>query len=179
MEDAIAEFRSQMTSLRTAIKILEQGCLSTYFVPRQTLLTALVDINNHLPVNISLIECVWQDNLFKYYQLITVTAIALPNTLRLFIDLPLMNPDWFFDLFEVISFPLHYPRINMFAIIGQIILLSLCLKTVNHISYLILLRCLNAAWEQYPFALQSLYRNYEYALFMGLDAMVAQLCVSV
>lgn len=125
MEGAIAEFRSQITSLHTAIEVLEHGHLSAYFVPRRSLLAALVEINNHLPVDISLIELVRQNNLFKYYQLITVTAVALPNTLRLFMDIPLMKPDQFFDLFEVISVPVHYPEINMFAYYRTIILLLL------------------------------------------------------
>lgn len=182
MEVAIAEFRSQITSLRAAIEVLEQGRLSSYFVPRRTLYNALVDINNHLPIDITLIEPLRRDNLFKYYQLISVTAIALPNTLRLFVDIPLMNPERFFDLFEVIGFPVYYSEISMFVYYRteyNFIALS-----KNRQAYMLLntyevLKCRTrtisicspetAIW-------QSPYQSCEYALFLGLDATVVQLC---
>lgn len=182
MEVAIAEFRAQITSLRAAIEVLEQGRLSSYFVPRRTLYNALVDINNHLPIDITLIEPLRRDNLFKYYQLISVTAIALPNTLRLFVDIPLMNPERFFDLFEVIGFPVYYSEISMFVYYRteyNFIALS-----KNRQAYMLLntyevLKCRTgtisicspetAIW-------QSPYQSCEYALFLGLDATVVQLC---
>lgn len=93
-----------------------------------------------------------------------------------------MNPDQFFDLFEVISFPVYYPEIDIFAYYQTdypFIALS-----KNRQSYILLstyevLKCRTgpisicspetAIW-------QSPYRNCEYALFLGLDATVAQLC---
>lgn len=182
MESAIAEFRSQLTKMRAAIELLEQGRLGSYFVPRQSLLAALVDINNHLPAGVSLIEPVRSDNLFKYYQWITVTAVALPNTLRLFIDIPLMNPDQFFDLFEIVRFPVYYSEINTLAYYRTdhtFIALS-----KNRQSYILLdtyevLKCRSGSMSicaPETAIWQNPYQSCEYALFMGYDTLANRLC---
>lgn len=182
VENAFADFRSQLSDIREALDILGHGQLSPLFVSRQVLLDTLISIQNRLPQEITLIETPRSENLFKFYKWITVTSAAMPNKLRIFAEIPLITLDGYFNLYEIIRFPAYFPQANTFAFYQTeypFIALSKSRQSYILLKLHDLHKCKSGNISLYSPEVPILkppYQTCEYALFLGQDAIVKQMC---
>jgi hypothetical protein len=57
--------------------------------------------------------------IYVYYAVATVHAVATSKSIRLFIDIPLKVPDRFFELYQVHSLPFSHKGIGKFVMIDE------------------------------------------------------------
>jgi len=59
------------------------------------------------------------EDMYEYYTIATVPAVATSTSIRLFVEIPLKAADRYFELYQVHSLPFFYERIEKFVMIDE------------------------------------------------------------
>jgi hypothetical protein len=104
-EASIWRMRESLLSFCNALEVTSIHMLSPFFLPPSRLLSILYNIKDKLLDNITLITPLNLNETYLYYSLATVQAASYRDSIRLFIELPLKQPNRHYTLYRALEFP--------------------------------------------------------------------------
>jgi len=112
IEIVILELKSSIIWLQEALDITSLGQLSPY-----NLSVILQQISLHLTAGFSMLTGLTVQEMYVYYTVATVRAVASSRNIRL--DIPLKAPDRYFELYQVDSLPFFHNGIGKFVMVDE------------------------------------------------------------
>jgi hypothetical protein len=79
----------------------------------------LQQVSLQLPQGVSMLTGLAEEDMYVYYTIAMVHAVATSKSIRLFIDIPLKAADQYFELYQVHSLPFFHKGINRFVMIDE------------------------------------------------------------
>jgi hypothetical protein len=119
IEMAILDIKFSLTQLQEALDLTSLGKLSSVLSNPDNLSMILQQVSLQLPPGVSMLTGLTVEDVYVYYTIATVHAVATSKSIRLFIDIPLKAADRYFELYQVHSFPFFHIGINRFIKIDE------------------------------------------------------------
>jgi len=105
LEFALFHLTQQVDELLAAIQYALQGKLPVTLICPSVLHGIIRNVSFHLPEGYELVAGTKQQNIFLYYDLITVAMVEDNHNLRLIMKIPLRTREQLFSLYELIALP--------------------------------------------------------------------------
>ena len=105
LEIALFQLTQQVDELLAAIQYTLQGKLPVTLIGPSDLHGIIRNLSLHLPKGYELVARTKQQNIFLYYDLITVAMVGDSHYLRLIMKIPLRTTEQLFSLYELIAPP--------------------------------------------------------------------------
>lgn len=105
LETTLTEIQDEVGQLREAISITSLGKLSSYFLSPTRLLSILTAMQPHLPSDLRLLTNLRLDEMYMYYSIAKVHAVAIGTKLRLIVDIPIKAENRYFNLYHALPLP--------------------------------------------------------------------------
>jgi len=119
IEMAILDLRFSITQLHESLDVTSNGKLSSVLINPYNLSEILQQVSLQLPAGLSMLAGLTVEDMYVYYTIATVHAVATSASIRLFVEIPLKVADRYFELYQVHSLPLFYERIGKFVMIDE------------------------------------------------------------
>jgi hypothetical protein len=95
------------------------GQLSSVLINAFNLSIILQQASLQLPAGLTMLTGLTVEDMYVYYTIATVHAVASPTVIRLLIDIPLKVADRYFELYQVHSLPFLQQDIGKFVMIDE------------------------------------------------------------
>ena len=102
---AILELKLSVIQLQEAIDVTSLGQLSSVLIHPYNLSVILQQISFQLPAGLSMLTGLTVQEMYVYYTIAKVHAVATSKNIRLFVDIPLKAADRYFEIDQVHSLP--------------------------------------------------------------------------
>ena len=79
----------------------------------------LQQVSLQLPAGLSILTGLTAEDVYVYYTIAKLHAVATSNSIRLFVDIPLKATDRYFELYQVHSSPFFHERIGKFVMTDE------------------------------------------------------------
>jgi hypothetical protein len=119
IEMAILEIKFSLTQLQESLDLTSLGKLSSVLMNPYNLSVILQQVSLQLPLGVSMFTGLTVEDMYVYYTIAVVNAVATSKSIRLFIDIPLKAADRYFELYQAHSFPFFRMGINRFIMIDE------------------------------------------------------------
>jgi hypothetical protein len=119
IEMAILELKFSMTQIQESLDVTSIGKLSSVLINPGNLSEILQQVSLQLPAGLSMLTGLMIEDMYVYYTVATVHAVATSKSIRLFIDIPLKAADRYFELHQVHSLPFFHKGIGKFVMIDE------------------------------------------------------------
>jgi hypothetical protein len=119
IEMAILDLKSSIIRLQEALDITSLGQLSSVLISPYNLSVILQQISLQLTAGLSMLTGLTVQEMYVYYTIATVHAVASSRNIRLFIEIPLKATDRYFELYQVRSLPFFHKGIGKFVMIDE------------------------------------------------------------
>ena len=116
---AILETRRSLTQLQESLDLTSLRKLSSALISPYNLSVILQQDSLQLPSGMSMLTGLTGEDMYVYYTIATVRAVATSQSLRLFIDIPLKAADSYFELYQVHSLPIFHEGINRYVMVQE------------------------------------------------------------
>jgi len=94
------------------------GKLSSVLINRYNL-SDILQVSLQLPAGLTMLTGLSVENMYVYYTVATVHAVATSTNIRLLIDTPLKAADSYFELYQFHSLPFFHKGIGKFIMIDE------------------------------------------------------------
>ena len=118
IEMAILEMIFSVIQLQESLDVTSNGKLSSVLV-NPYLSVILQHVSMLLPEGLSMLTGLTVEDMYVYYAVATVHAVATSKNIRLLIDIPLKAADRYFELYQVHSLPFFHEGIDKFVMIDE------------------------------------------------------------
>ena len=112
IEMAILELKLSVIQLQEAIDVTSLGQLSSVLIHPFNLSVILQQVSLQLPAGLSMLTGLTVQEMYVYYTIATVHAVATSKNIRLFVEIPLKAADRYFELYQVHSLPFFMPELG-------------------------------------------------------------------
>jgi hypothetical protein len=119
IEMAILDLRFSITQLYESLDVTSNGKLSSVLINPYNLSEILQQVSLQLPAGLSMLTGLTREDMYVYYAIATVHAVATSNNIRLFVEIPLKAADRYFELYQVHSLLFFYESIGRFIMIDE------------------------------------------------------------
>jgi len=119
IEMAILHLRFSITQMQESRDVTSNGKLSSVLINPYKLSEILQQVSLQLPVGLSMLTGLTVEDMYVYYAISTVHAVATSESIRLFIDIPLKAADRYFELYQVHSLPFFHKEIGKYIMIDE------------------------------------------------------------
>jgi hypothetical protein len=119
IETAILETKLSITQLQESLEVTSIGKLSSVLIKPHNLSSILQQVSLQLPAGLSMLTGLTVEEMYVYYTVATVHAVATPTSIRLLIDIPLKAADRYFELYQVHSLPFLHKGIGKFVMVDE------------------------------------------------------------
>ena len=119
IEMAILELKFSVMQLQELLDVTSMSQLSSVLINPYNLSVILQQVSLQLPTGLSMLTGLTVEEMYVYYTISTVHAVATSKSIRLFIDIPLKAVDRYFELYQVHSLPFFHKGINRFVMIDE------------------------------------------------------------
>ena len=119
IEMAILELKFSVTKIQEALDVTRVGSLSSLLINPYNLSEIQKQVSLQLPAGLTMLTGLSVEDMYVYYTVATVHAIATSTSIRLFIDIPLKAVDRYFELYQVHSFPFFHTGVGKFIMIDE------------------------------------------------------------
>ena len=119
IEMAILELKLSIMQLQEAIDVTSFGQLSSVLIHPYNLSVILQQVSLQLPAGLSMLTGLTVHDMYVYYSIAAVHAIATSKNIRLFVDIPLKATDRYFELYQIHSLPFFHKGIGKFVMIDE------------------------------------------------------------
>ena len=120
IEMAILDLRFSITQMQESLDVTSNGKLSSVLINPYTLSEILQQVSLQLPAGLSMLTGLTIEDMYVYYTIATVHAVATSKSIRLFVDIPLKAADRYFELYQVYSLPFFHKGIGKFVMIDEV-----------------------------------------------------------
>ena len=120
IEMAILDLRFSITQLHESLDVTSNGKLSSVLINPYNLSEILQQVSLQLPAGLSMLTGLNIEDMYVYYTIATVHAIATSTSIRLFVEIPLKAADRYFELYQVHSLPFFHEEIGKFVMIDEV-----------------------------------------------------------
>lgn len=117
IELTLQEVNRQLIQLQESLDVTSNGQLSSILLPPEKLNSILKEVVPKLPTGLSLVINTEIDQIYHYYNLAKVSAIAYKNVIRLFINIPLQSNENQYELYSVKLLPYYDKSLAQFLTI--------------------------------------------------------------
>ena len=120
IEMVILELKFSMTQIQESLDVTRTSignsvvCLSTH-----TMSDILQQVTLQLPAGLSMLTGLTVEEMYVYYTVATVHAVATPKSIRLFLDILLKATDRYFELYQFHSLPIFHKGIGKFVMTDE------------------------------------------------------------
>jgi hypothetical protein len=97
IETAIQKLKFSMIQLQESLDVTSLGQLSIVLINPYNLSVILQQVSLQLPAGLSMLTGLTVEDMYVYYTIATVHAIATSKTISLFVDIPLKATDRYFE----------------------------------------------------------------------------------
>ena len=104
IEMAILELKFSVMQLQELLDVTSMSQLSSVLINPYNLSVILQQVSLQLPTGLSMLTGLTVEEMYVYYTISTVHAVATSKSIRLFIDIPLKAVDRYFELYQFIPF---------------------------------------------------------------------------
>lgn len=132
LQDLLRETESVLHTLYDAVDNARQGKLTSYLITPKDLYSILINVRSHLHIGDSLPIAVTHDNVYRYYDIMKISAYFSHNSLRYVLNIPLHHIARNYHLFKVIQVPERRKSIEAEPIAEMYVLPE---KTVEYIAF--------------------------------------------
>lgn len=101
------EAKLRIVEFRQALELINSGKISSKLLPPHEFVNTLSHVEKMLPTHLKLVIPVNIEDIFLYYSLCSVQAIATKNGIRLVITVPLGSTDRQYDTYKIETIPLY------------------------------------------------------------------------
>jgi hypothetical protein len=108
-----------MMQLQESLDVTSIGKLSSVLISPQNLSIILQQVSLQLPAGLTMLTGLTVEEMYVYYTVAEVHAVATSTSIRLFIDIPLKAADRYFKLYQVHSLPFFHKGIGKFIMIDE------------------------------------------------------------
>jgi hypothetical protein len=119
IEMVILDLRFSITQLHKSLDVTSNEKLSSVLINPYNLSEILQQVSLQLPAGLSMLTGLTVEDMYVYYTIATVHAVATSTSTRLFVEIPLKAADRYFELYQVHSLPFFYERIGKFVMIDE------------------------------------------------------------
>lgn len=119
IEMAILELKLSIIQLQEALDVTSLGQLSSVLINPYNLSIILQQVSLQLPAGLLMLTGLTVQDMYVYYTIATVHAVATSKNIRLFVDIPLKAVDRYFQLYQVHSLPFFYEKIGKYVMIDE------------------------------------------------------------
>jgi hypothetical protein len=119
IEMAILELKFSMTQIQEWLDVTSTGKLSSVLINPYNLSDILQQVSLQLPAGLSMLTGLTTEEMYVYYTVATVHAVATSKSVILFIDIPLKAADRYFELYQVHSLPFFHRGFGKFVMIDE------------------------------------------------------------
>jgi hypothetical protein len=119
IEAAILELKLKVIQLQEAIDVTSAGQLSSVLIHPYNLSMILQQVSLQLPAGLSMLTGLTVQDMYVYYAIAVVHAVATSQSIRLLVDIPLKANDRYFELYQVHSLPFFHKGIGKFVMIDE------------------------------------------------------------
>ena len=120
IEMAILDLRFSVTQMQESLDVTSNGKLSSALISPYNLSEILQQVSLQLPAGLSMLTGLTIEDMYVYYTIATVHAVATSKSIRLFVDIPLKAADRYFELYQVHSLPFFHKGIGKFVMIDEV-----------------------------------------------------------
>jgi hypothetical protein len=117
---AILELKFSVLQLQEALDVTRMGQLSSVLINPYNLSVILQQVSLQLPAGLSMLTGLTVEDMYVYYTIATVHAVATSKSIRLIVDIPLKAADRYFELYQVHSLPLFHKGIGKFVMVDEV-----------------------------------------------------------
>ena len=108
-----------MTRVQESLDVTSIGRLSSVLINPYNLSDILQQVSLQLPAGLTMLTGLSVENMYVYYTVATLHAVATSTNIRLLIDIPLKAADRYFELYQVHSLPFFHKGIGKFIMIDE------------------------------------------------------------
>jgi len=119
IEMAILDVRFSITQMQESLDVTSNGKLTSVLINPYNLSEILQQVSLQLPAGLSMLTGLTVEDMYVYYAIATVHAVATSESIRLFIDIPLKAADRYFELYQVHSLPFFHKEIGKYIMIDE------------------------------------------------------------
>jgi hypothetical protein len=98
IEMAILSLKFSVTQLQESLDVTSIGQLSSVLIKPYDLSDVLQQVSLQLPAGLSMLTGLTVEEMFVYYTLTTIHAVASSKSIRLFVDIPLKAADRYLEV---------------------------------------------------------------------------------
>lgn len=109
---AIDEAKLRIVEFRESLELVSTGRVSSTLLPPHDFLNILYHIETIVPHNLKLLIPVNEEDLFLFYKLCNVQALATTEGIRLIVNVPLSSYDRQFETYKVQVIPIYHEHTN-------------------------------------------------------------------
>jgi hypothetical protein len=115
----MVEIKFSLTQLQESLDLTSLGKLSSVLINPYNLTMILQQVSSQLPQGVSMLMGLAVEDIYVYYTIATVHAVATSRHIKLFTDIPLKAADRYFELYQVHSLPFFHVGIHKFVMIDE------------------------------------------------------------
>ena len=119
IEMAILEIKFKLTQLQESLDLTSLGKLSSVLISPYNLSVILQQVSLKLPQGMSMLTGLAVEDMYVYYIIAILHAVATSKSIRLFIDFPLKAADRYFELYQVHSLPFFHLGVRKYMMIDE------------------------------------------------------------
>jgi hypothetical protein len=119
IEMDIIELKFGLIHLQESLDVTSAGKLSSVLINPYNLSVILQQVSLQLPAGLSMLTGLTVEEMYVYYTVAEVHAVATSKNIRLLIDIPLKATDRYFELYQVHSLPFFHKGIRKFMMIDE------------------------------------------------------------
>jgi hypothetical protein len=108
IEMAIIELKFGLIQLEESLDVTSAGKLSSVLINPYNMSVILQQVSLQLPAGLSMLTGLTVEEMYVYYTVAEVHAVATSKNIRLLIDTPLKATDRYFELYQVHSLPFFH-----------------------------------------------------------------------
>ena len=119
IELAIFEVKFSLAQLQESLDLTSLEKHSCTLINPYNLSTTLQQVSLQLPEGITMLIGITVEEMYVYYAVAAVHAVATTKGIRLFIEIPLKTVDHLFELYQVHPLPFFHTGINKYIMIDE------------------------------------------------------------
>ena len=105
--------------MQEAIDVTSAGQLRSMLIHPYNLSTVLQRVSLQLPAGLSMLTGLTVQDMYVYYAIAVVHAVATSKSIRFLVDITLKAADRYFELYQVHSLPFYHKGIGKFVMIDE------------------------------------------------------------
>ena len=119
IEMAILDLRFSVAQMQESLDVTSNGKLSSVLINPHNLSEILQQVSLQLPAGLSMLTGLTIEEMYVYYTIATVHAVATSKSIRLFVEIPLKAADRYFELYQAHSLPFFQKNIGKYVMIDE------------------------------------------------------------